>query len=510
LGVSGIVLTVVLFGIMVLPALAAVPVVDGQFVSGVTPFGASLEALVNPEEQTTSCVFEYGLVNVKENTVPCEPGVLEGSGDQFVAAPITGLTPSSTYHYRVVVENATGTAEGTEEEFTTLTAEAPVVDSQSVSALSTTGATLEAQVNPNYQETTYAFLIATNQALTGASEISGASSLPPVFGDQLASVQASALAPGTTYYYRVIAKNATGSTEGAVQSFTTVGVPLVTAGIAQGITRAGAQLTGATINPVGALVTYSYRYISQAGYEAGLVPNPSDPYLKGSRSQPARELASGYATVAISSVAISELTPGTTYHFALAATNSAGTTFGPDGTFTTLPATPPLASTGSPEGVTQLSGTITGSVDTRGLPSTIQFEFGTVPFAGSLLPASTTPGAGSLVNASIAFTNDLAPGTTYYYRVLATNADGTTYGSERSFTTGSFPPGSGVASVALVSFPGFVLKELAAGQRPSGGSLPAKPSLVNKQRLNKALKACAKKTKKKRAACRREAKRRYH
>lgn len=384
------------------------PVVDAESASSVTPFAATLEALVNPENQpTTSCVFEYGPLTAEEKTAPCEPGTLEGFGDQLAAAPITELSPSTTYHYRVVVENATG------------------------------------------------------------------------------------------------------RTEGPVQSFITVGPPLVTSGTAQAVGRTGAQLTGASIDPVGALVTYSYRYIDQAGYEAGLSESPSNPYVKGASSQPSRELAAGYGAQAITPVAIRELTPGTTYHFALVAKNSAGTTIGPDATFTTLPGTPPLATTGAAEGVTQISAIITGLVDTRGLPTIVQFEFGTVPFAGSLQPASSTPGAGSLLTASTSFTNDLEPGTTYYYRTVATNADGTVYGAEQSFTTGTFPAQGGPAPVQLVTFPGFVLQELAAGQPPPVGAAPSKKALSKKQKLAKTLKACAKKAKKKRPGCRRQAERRY-
>ena len=47
----------------------------------------------------------------------------------------------------------------------------------------------------------------------------------------------------------------------------------------------------------------------------------------------------------------------------------------------------------------------------------------------------------------------LQPGTVYYYRVVATNADGTTYGEEQSFATESFPTAFAIpATPALLPF----------------------------------------------------------
>src|SRR6202035_2819440 len=124
------------------------------------------------------------------------------------------------------------------------------------------------------------------------------------------------------------------------------------------------------------------------------------------------------------------------------------------------------AVTGEAVGVTQLSATLTGAVNTQGLQTTLQFEFGTspTPGQGSLVPASAIPGSesGSTVGISDAFSGSLQQGTTYYYRTVATNQDGTRYGAERSFNTGSFPGLPGSAPAQIIAWPPFVAAALAA------------------------------------------------
>ncbi len=483
---------------------ASAPTVASQSASAVTPFAANLEAQVNPENQaTTGCTFEYGTLTVSENTAACSPETLEGFGEQATSAAVTELTPATTYKFRVIVKNATGTTEGPEQEFTTLTLEKPIVGAESVSAISSTGASLQANVNPNYQETSYSFEYAATEAMTGATTVPGSGPLPAVFSEEPASAQTGTLTPRTTYYYRVLATNASGTSEGPVEHFTTTGLPIVTSAAAQSVTRTTASLSG-TVDPGGESTTYHFAYVTAAAYQSG-APNP---YVSGARTSESSSVGADFTAHATAPVTASELLPGTTYHYAIVATNAAGSTVGPDVTFTTSPPTPPLASTGAASGVTETSATLSGSVDTRELPTVAQFEFGTAPGAGSLVPATATPGAGSTETLSASFPgNLLQPGVTYWFRTVATNADGTAYGAEMSFTTGLFPGQAAPGAVSLIGWPGFVLRELAAGvpQPGPGGSKP----LTKAQKLAKALNACKKKAKRKRAACRRQAKRRY-
>ncbi|HSZ69095.1 MAG TPA: hypothetical protein VK756_01910 [Solirubrobacteraceae bacterium] len=484
--------------------LKAKPTVTDGEATNVTPFAALIvNAVVNPENEKTSCVVEYGETLPSGKSVKCEPPTVEGTEPQGVSAAITGLESGKTYHYRVVAKNGTG-EEKAEGEFTTLVAERPSLEGVQTSNLNSTSITIAAQINPDYQQTSYKLEYATNNAFTGATTVVGARSpLPAEFNFIPVSFTLSGLRPRTIYYYRLVAENGTGESK-AEGEFTTRATPIVTEGAAQNVTQTMAEAAG-TVNP-GGLRTIAYiAFISQEGYEAAGGAAAANPYA-GGRSTPIVTIekstneVENYEAHGIGTPQMRELTPGTTYHYAVVATNAEGTTFGPDMTFTTAPATPPLAVTGGPVSVTQTSATLTGTIDTQGLQTTMSFEFGNTPALGSTESAAIVPGSesGTTVVISSSFGPYLQPGTTYYFRAVASNADGVSYGAVLSFTTGTFP------GPVLTSPPPLTPTPVS----PTKTTQPKK-ALTNAQKLAKALKACAKKPKSKRAACKRQAHKKY-
>jgi hypothetical protein len=76
-----------------------------------------------------------------------------------------------------------------------------------------------------------------------------------------------------------------------------------------------------SVDPEGLVTTYAFEYSTQPSF-SGALKTPSSPAGQGTVPRPAR-------------VAISGLSPKTTYHFRLLATSSAGTTTGAPATFTT-------------------------------------------------------------------------------------------------------------------------------------------------------------------------------
>lgn len=131
---------------------------------------------------------------------------------------------------------------------------------------------------------------------------------------------------------------------------------------------------------------------------------------------------------------LTDLAPGTTYHFRIKAENSLGITYGNDLIFTTL---------GQVPAVTQLpvsnlhiySATLNGIVNANYLTTAVAFEWGTTTGYGSSSIALQSPVAGnSDMSISLNLTG-LTPGTTYHARIKAENVLGITYSSDLTFTT---------------------------------------------------------------------------
>ena len=75
--------------------------------------------------------FEYGISTAYGSRVPgSDAPVGSDSADHPVSQAISGLLPSTTYHYRLVAINATGTSYGVDRTFTTKPLAAPVASVQ--------------------------------------------------------------------------------------------------------------------------------------------------------------------------------------------------------------------------------------------------------------------------------------------------------------------------------------------------------------------------------------------
>ncbi len=197
------------------------PLVVAQSAGAVQPESADLSAVVNPEgPQATSYRFEYGPTSAYGSSSPTTPLGGGSFEDQEASATISGLTPGSTYHFRVVVSNAASeTSVGPDE--TIATAPPVAIDGESVGGVSASSAQLRAQLNPHGATTEYHF----EYGRTTAYEQSLPN--PPAIAEGTTDVEVSLpiqeLAADTTYHYRVVARNAFGESRGADHTFTTQG-----------------------------------------------------------------------------------------------------------------------------------------------------------------------------------------------------------------------------------------------------------------------------------------------
>lgn len=109
--------TGVAFGPAQTPAGTA-PSVTTSLAGGIGAISATVNGQVNPNGQATSYSFQYG---TSTGYGLQTPAVSAGGGTAAVAesATLSGLSPSTVYHYRIVATNATGTTDGADQTLTT-------------------------------------------------------------------------------------------------------------------------------------------------------------------------------------------------------------------------------------------------------------------------------------------------------------------------------------------------------------------------------------------------------
>jgi hypothetical protein len=161
-----------------------------------------------------------------------------------------------------------------------------------------------------------------------------------------------------------------------------------------------------------------------------------------------------------------------------------GTTYGADHTFTTAATTPPVVTTGAASEVTQTGVLLSGTVDTRELQSSFEFEVGTdTGYGGAKLFGNAGRGGTEAVSAGLQF---LIPGTTYHYRLVASNADGTSYGQDMTFTTPGVPaPISQPVAEALIPSPTVRFPSVAGAITKPVGSTKAHKRTKQKKKRHK-------------------------
>ena len=378
-------------------------------VTAVGPTTATVAGTVNAGGVATSWYVEFGTSTAYgSQTASASAG--SGTKDTSVSGSLTGLTPGTTYHYRVVATSVDGTARGADGIFTTPAP--PGVVTGTASGVTPSAATLHGSVDPNGRATSYYFEYGSSTSYGSKTSTQDAGSGSNAVG---VTASVSGLQAGHTYHFRLVATSDGGTTRGADATFTTNGAPTVSTSPASSITPTAAKLNG-TVSANGLTTTWWFEYGTTTAYGSKTASHGA-----GSGTTAQKEAAT-----------ITGLKTATVYHFRIVASNSAGTTHGGDRTFST--SLPPGVQMGAAQNVGPSSATLTGSVDPRGRSTTWWFQYGTTTAYGKQTP---TQSAGSKAGSrSVSATvQGLVASTVYHVRLVAKSDAGTTVGPDATFQT---------------------------------------------------------------------------
>jgi hypothetical protein len=219
--------------------------------------------------------------------------------------------------------------------------------------------------------------------------------------------------------------------------------PKVTTGTVINVTQTTADITGTVVGlGVGAVLKYGHCYST--------LPNPTIADAK-----------TDLGTLAYTGAYTSSLTgllKNTTYFVRAYATNSIGTGYSSQITFTTSDS--PMLPNVTIQDITSItpsSANVGGGIASIGNTNILQYghcwSINTNPTTAD---AKTTLGSKSSIGTYNSVLNYLLPGTTYYVRAYATNEGGTTYSSESSFTTlpTPVPPSLTTGTVSNITLTG--------------------------------------------------------
>ena len=393
--------------------------------TNIAPRSATLNGSFLGNGDGTEYFFEigHGPPGVYSESTPIQDAG-EPAGATPLSAVASNLLLETTYHYRVVAINGSGTSKGFDESFTTPSAVAGVT-TEGASDIGQETITLNGKFTGDGHDTKYFFEYGPTKAYGLVS-----SDDPFDAGTTFGPTPVSAGSPTTTDTRATTtgwspktssapptAKTSTFSTEPAPK-------PIVTETEVDSLTP-----TTATVSALVAPNRWDASWLFEWGETTAYGTfTESEPILNGITTQ--------FAPI---TTTITGLTPATLYHFRAVAFNFTGVTQETAVTFKTPSA--PAIDSASASAVGQTTAHLTSRVLSNTSPTNVHFEFGPTSGYGTS-SASFAIGSDPLARESAVDLTGLTPGTTYHYRVVASNGYGATNGPDQTFTTlaGSAPP----------------------------------------------------------------------
>ena len=406
----------------------SLPIVTTAAVTSVTETSAVTGGNVTSDGNAS--VTERGVVystnpnpvitNLSNTIRPC------GSGTGEFTYTITGLQANTKYYVRAYAKNDAGTAYGEEISFTTnKQVVLPTVTTTSATSVTESSAVTGGNVTSdgNASVTERGVVYATTQNPTTANtKVANGSGI----GSYTCNI--SGLQPNTTYYVRAYAINSKGTAYGTQVTFTTtesISIPTVTTTIVSSI-RFNYAMTGGNVTSEGGAS------VTDRGVVYSTTKNPT--------TTSATKVASG-SGAGVFTTPLEYLSPNTTYYVRAYATNSVGTAYGTELTFTTeKQVVLATVTTASVSQVTTNSAFVEANVTNDGGGDITERGFvysSTSQYPTTASATKVTSGTGT--GAFSSTIDGLTPSTKYYVRAYAKNSSGTAYGGQAIFTTSDLP-----------------------------------------------------------------------
>ena len=244
--------------------------------------------------------------------------VPKGAGSGSYSVSITGLQPGTVYYARAYATNSIGTSYGDVIQVATPAYSKPTVATSAASNIVYTGFTIGGEVQSDGGQTVTARGICYSESNTEPTLENQV--VPKGAGSGSYSVSVTGLQPGTVYYARAYATNSVGTAYGEIIQVTTLayGVPTVTTTTASDIDYTSATVGGTVTADGGMEVT-----------ERGVCWNQT-----GNPTLTDNHTAVGQGLGAFTT-SLTDLIEGQTYYVRAYATNSIGTAYGDQISFTT-------------------------------------------------------------------------------------------------------------------------------------------------------------------------------
>jgi len=396
------------------------PTVSTNAATSVTLTGATLNGTVNANGYLSTVVFFYGTTASYGSTVSANPASVDGTSDNPVSITLTGLSPNTTYHFKVTASSTEGATDGVDMTFTTA-AVAPTVTTQAVTGIGNTIATGNGNItdlgDPNPSAYGVCWSTSENPTTDDPHTDEGEATSTGAFTSDITGLTAY-----TTYYVRAYATNSTGTSYGDQVSFKTN--PSLSTATTQDPTDIGATI--ATGN--GNITALGYPLPTAHGVCWNTTGNP---LVSDSHTDEGAVSETGAFTSQMTN-----LTPNTTYYYRAYVISLAGTTYGFPLTFTTSSEEAPKVTTQDVSDITTTTATGNGNITLIGVPETNAYGVCWNTTGDPTIDDNyTDEGATSSTGAFTSNITNLEPYTTYYVKAFAANDVDTAYGEEVSFTT---------------------------------------------------------------------------